>query len=299
MENRNYYTLSSEENKQIFDESIAPSLYGNLKPVEEPKALFFRAQPGAGKSVAKARAIDQYADTTVMTIDIDGFRSFHPDYKALQQQDEASAAFYTDLDAGAWTERAVALSMDVRSNVTLEGTLRNEKPTLKTAQEYAARDIQSELYLLAVNELTSRSRIFQRYIEQLHAKGTGRYTLPEAHDAAYSVLYDTTQRTVESGLFRRINLIDKYGDVVDVIDGQAHDAADNVGTSFKRLRRLSRDEIDEVRATLAGLEEAISDQPNRMIRHDFEALVDDVRQQSRIAIGGLALASDQLAGRLP
>lgn len=289
MNNRNHYQLSPQDNRRIFEESIVPSLYDNLSAVDEPTALFFRAQPGAGKSLARDRVAEQYDDATVMKIDIDDFRPFHPDYAALQKEGKARAAFYTDLDCGTWTEQAVSLSMETQSHVTLEGTLRNEEPTLRTAQEYAARGMSSELYILAVHELTSRSRIFQRYIDQMQTQGTGRYTLPEAHDVAYNALHGTTRRTVESGLFRQISLVNKDGEVVETVSGQSAMAADTVDTRLRQLRQLTPEDIDAVRAELADIEHAISRQPDNTIRHDFEALVDEVRQQSRRVIGDVAI----------
>jgi hypothetical protein len=214
-----------------------------------------------------------------MGVDGDRYRQFHPEYARLQQQDEAVAAFYTDLDSGAWTERAIDLSKDVRSHVTLEGTLRNEAPTLQTAREYAEYDMMSELYMVAVNELISRSRIFQRYIDQLHATGSGRYTLLEAHDAAYSVLHDTTHRTVDSKLFQKVHIMGSNGEVVDSFDGMRATAADEVTSVFERTRRLTPAQLDAVGAQLADLEEAISDQPKYTILRDFNDLRVQVRQQ--------------------
>lgn len=293
MERRDRYTLTSEENKKVFDETIALNLYHDIVAADDPMALFFRAQPGAGKTNAQARVVDtlrtESGTNTVMGIDIDGFRSFHPDYARLQQEDEASAAFYTDLDCGAWTERAIALSMEMRSHVTLEGTLRSEKPTLQTAQEYTDRGMPSELYLLAVHELTSRSRIFQRYIEQLRARGSGRYTLREAHDVAYEALPDTARKTVESGLFRKVHIIDREGDIVETVDGQTRDAAKQTVAAFQSVRRVKDGDIDEIHAVLADLGHEIADQQNDVIRHDFAMLREHVQQQSRLAIGGLAL----------
>jgi hypothetical protein len=281
MKQRDYYTLAPDQNKRIFEEKITPQLYGGLITADNPTASFIRAQPGAGKSIVQKHIADKLQEE-------------QPEYARLQQQDEAVAAFYTDLDSGAWTERAIDLSKDVRSHVTLEGTLRNEAPTLQTAREYAEYDMMSELYMVAVNELISRSRIFQRYIDQLHATGSGRYTLLEAHDAAYSVLHDTTHRTVDSKLFQKVHIMGSNGEVVDSFDGMRATAADEVTSVFERTRRLTPAQLDAVGAQLADLEEAIADQPNDSIRRDFNDLRVQVRQQSRVAVGGLALRASIL-----
>ena len=297
--NREQYTLSPDENRRVFAEVITPALYSSLTSVDQPVASFFRGQPGAGKSVLQSQVIstlqEHSGSGSVMEIDIDAFRSFHPHYSDLQRADEASAAFYTDLDCGSWTEHAVALSMDTRTHVTLEGTLRNEAPTLQTAHQYTERGVHSDLYLLAVHELTSRSRIFQRYIQQLRINGgNGRYTIPEAHGASYSALPETAERTVASGLFRHVHIVDKHGSIIESFNGDKQSAASKATAAITRARRLTPADIDEIRDLLQDLEPAIQNQPNEIIRRDFDMLVDMVRQQSRQTLGGVALVYAQM-----
>lgn len=300
--NREKYTLSVEDNKRIFDEAIIPSLYDSTVPSLDPSALFFRGQPGSGKSVARSRVLDTLRErdggNSVMVIDIDAFRRFHPMHSSLQETDEANAAFYTDLDSGAWTEHAIDHSMQLGSHVTLEGTLRNEAPTLKTAREFQEYGVRSELYLLAVHELTSRHRIFQRYIEQLHDYGKGRYTLPNAHDVAYNALPATAQRTVRSGLFERVHIIDQRGDIAQTVNGRDSEVSEKVSLALDRVRQLSSVETSEVGDMIANLRPDINEQDNQEISRDFETLVADVRQLSVRALGGFSLVAESDAGKV-
>jgi hypothetical protein len=84
------------------------------------------AQPGSGKSFAidkiKAQLKTRDGSTSVVEISGDDYRSFHPLYERLLMQDDALAAYFTDIDSGRWVEQAIAFIAAQHSHVVLEGT---------------------------------------------------------------------------------------------------------------------------------------------------------------------------------
>lgn len=279
--NREQYTLPSGRNEEIFHESIAPSLYSEVSKVDQPRALFFRGQPGSGKSVARDRAVSalhsEDGPHSAVVVDIDAFRRFHPLYESLQESDQSTAAFFTDLDCGAWTEHAISYAVNTGSHVVLEGTLRNEKPTLETARDLTEKGVNPELYLLGVHELVSRSRIFERYVNQSRDGSSGRYTLPEAHDAVYQVLPETVGRTVASGLFSDIHIVDSKGQSTIAIDGYSRDADRRSVLALLNAQQLSTASLSDIQALIQKLRPTIERQNNENILHDFYRLERDIQ----------------------
>lgn len=85
--------------------------------------MLFGGQPGSGKSAAIADAVAVIkAHGGGVEIMGDDLRSFHPKYDTLLALDDQTAAFYTDLDAGRWVEKAIQHASSNRYNVVLEGT---------------------------------------------------------------------------------------------------------------------------------------------------------------------------------
>lgn len=122
--NRERYLLSEAENSRIFREYLLPLEYGDVQGVDTPYVHFFGAQPGAGKSVLQGSVRDELIArdglNTVMTIAGDRFRAYHPEYGRLLEEDDESAALYTDMDTNRWVEQAVNASYDLRPHVILE-----------------------------------------------------------------------------------------------------------------------------------------------------------------------------------
>jgi hypothetical protein len=297
MKERHAYILDEQESRHIFENDIVPTLYGEVQSVAQPKASFFRGQPGSGKSVVQKNILRELSSDAeqnrIMVVDIDGFRRFHPAYAQLQQEDETNAAFYTDADSGRWTEQAIEYAMAKRSHVTLEGTLRDERPTLETAQQFSEHGVESDMYLMAVNQLVSRKRIFQRYLEQLHERGVGRYTLPEAHDRPYKALPQTAYRTIKSGLFAGVHIVNKDGEVAHQLDGRQSQASSRAVAVVRQCRRLTASELEEIRAHLADMKRDIDEQENEQIQHEFTMLLEEVENKTNRVFGAVALHQAQ------
>jgi len=217
------YLLSEYENQRIFEEEIVPVEFGNLLSVNNPSVHYFGAQPGAGKSAVLATIrqalTEQDGISSVASVIGDNFRAYHPNFSDLMEESDDLAAFYTDRDSGRWVEQAIVHTLQVKSHVILEGTLRNPQVTLNTAAQYQAGGFDQEMHILVVHEFVSRLRIFERYLAQVKDKGSGRYTVTEAHNRAYAALPLSLKVIAESGLFNRITLYNALGSVLFRTDG--------------------------------------------------------------------------------
>src|SRR6266550_6974860 len=89
-------TLSESESQRIFSEAIAPvitSRVGADRPVT-PRVIMLGGQPGSGKtSRLRFPAEDELKGAGgFITIDADQLRTYHPQWEALSQEDDSTAA---------------------------------------------------------------------------------------------------------------------------------------------------------------------------------------------------------------
>lgn len=246
--NRLAHKLSDEENGGIFTAAIVPAMFSELSGQVQPRAVFVGGQPGAGKTaLQEAIALNVSFDfSTVAKINGDEFRGYHPDYAALNEQDDIWAAFYTDADTGVWVAKAIDLVRGQRSNMLVEGTLRNPNVTIKSARSLTESGYQNELHVVVANEFFSRLRIFSRYLGQRQADGYGRYTLPAAHDASYARLPESLIAIIGSGLFMRVVLYDIERNVLFDSDFSGGDIVSSVSSIVAYVRSQIHQPLDKL-----------------------------------------------------
>jgi predicted ABC-type ATPase len=267
------YVLPFEENNAIFNQIIASGYLKTDAKVNNPELHIMGAQPGSGKSFAIDKIMAQLktrdGDTSVVEISGDDYRSFHPLYEHLLMQDDALAAYFTDIDSGRWVEQAIAFTAAQHSHVVLEGTLRNPQVNLDTANRYLMTGYTAHLHIMAVHEFISRIRIFLRYLAQVEHRGYGRYTLPEAHDRSYNVLPDSVENLVESGRFSTVTIYDADNQILLSLD-----------CSFAETAATVRSVLDSVRAGIdvdsAELLPLVEDLMRRAKKHGRDVVIADL-----------------------
>ena len=118
--------LSPERNESIFRNDILPDyLPETMRQAGRPRMILLGGQPGAGKTavlIASHVELDE-AGTTIRIVG-DDLRSYHPQFRAFQQQDPETASQFTQLDAGRWTEQLLAAAVDRKVNIVFETTMR-------------------------------------------------------------------------------------------------------------------------------------------------------------------------------
>lgn len=172
----------------------------------------FGGQPGSGKSAAIADAVAVLkAHGGGVEIIGDDLRSFHPKYAALLASDDQTAAFYTDLDAGRWVEKAIHHASSNRYNVVLEGTFRQSDVVAATMTRFRQEGYWVDARALAVSKHMSHQGIVERYEEQKAQFGSGRMTTPKSHLDAYDGMLLTVDRIESEKLADSIRLYRRGG----------------------------------------------------------------------------------------
>jgi hypothetical protein len=115
--------------------------------------------------------------------------------------------------------------------------LRDPEINRGTAEKYLKNGFTVHLHILAVHELVSRSRIFQRYFDADDDNSSaGRYTPRYAHDRSYNVLPESVSVLIDSSCFKTVTLYDQNQKLAGKIDLQEKDARQIVLSVLEKYR---------------------------------------------------------------
>ena len=222
--NPDQHRLSEAEHQAIFERDIQPNLFAGAKTSEQPVAIIFGGQPGAGKSAAIKDAMDELASRGgAVQIVGDNLRCYHPHHSQLMRRDDKTAAFYTDRDTGRWVEKAIAEAKARRVNIVIEGTMRDGDKVAATMEGLREAGYEIDARALAVSSRMSEQGIMQRYEYQRADRGAGRMTTPEAHRAAFDGMLRTLERIEAGKLADRVTIYRRGDEVIysnELRDGQ-------------------------------------------------------------------------------
>jgi hypothetical protein len=186
------HRLSDHENERIFREDIVADHLSGLSPQQRPVVVFIGGQPGAGKTATTAHVLRSLSERgTPAHVCGDIYKPYHPAYRRLLTQDEATAGAYTRLDARAWHAKAEAYAREQRADVVIETALSGPAGFAEPASAFRAAGYRVEVVALAVPAPVSRLGILTRYAAQVDAHGRGRIVDPENHDTCYTGLAAT------------------------------------------------------------------------------------------------------------
>jgi UDP-N-acetylglucosamine kinase len=164
-----------------------------------PKGYVLGGQPGAGKSNAIDRIVDEL-NGNVLIINGDDFRRYHHDFETIQQQYDKDASKYTAQFAGEITNRIIERSIQEKYNVAIEGTFRTAETPLKTLQDLKANGYQTNVYIQTTSKDVSWQSTLDRYDAMKRAGISPRYTPKEHHDLVVELLPTNADRVFDSGL---------------------------------------------------------------------------------------------------
>lgn len=207
------YKLDEATAREIFERDIVPDIFPNAVHSEDPKAVVFGGQPGAGKTKLVDRTVVEMGGATV--IEGDQFRRYHPRFDEIQERHGKDAANYTGPDAGRWTEMAINHGIENRYNLAIEGTMRNPDTVRATTGKLREAGYDVEARVMAVPDLESWQGVHLRY-ERQHARNpeAARFTTRDAHDAAYTGMMNTLDAIEKERLASRLSLHTRAGDVI-------------------------------------------------------------------------------------
>ena len=180
------FTLSEQENRRIYEKSIAPALQ-ECESREKPKIIILAGQPGAGKSKLTAQAEREFDSRGgAVSIDIDALRSEHPDYNRLVRDTPRTAASEVQNDASAWGDRLLADARDQNKNIILDGTLKDPQKAETLVRDFKRSGYEVEVRAMAVSKETSELGVYERYENAMkNAPGAARWVPEDVRNDAY------------------------------------------------------------------------------------------------------------------
>ena len=208
--------LSPERNESIFRNDILPDyLPETMRQAGRPRMILLGGQPGAGKTavlIASHVELDE-AGTTIRIVG-DDLRSYHPQFRAFQQQDPETASQFTQLDAGRWTEQLLAAAVDRKVNIVFETTMRTPENVARVIGMARAGGYDIEARAVAVNPRLSWQGNHYRFEEMLHAGDAARFPPQHVHDAAVTGLRVSLEKLESENLADRVQLRTRGGTVL-------------------------------------------------------------------------------------
>lgn len=207
--------------QEIWSREIEPELSMIARPSMTPTTVFLGAQPGAGKTRGQSFIRTLY-DRDILPIVGDDFRQFHLDYEDLIDHRPLSMPDVTAKAAGMWTGMAVRYADDHQVSCIIEGTWRAQATVLNEARLARRFHRGTHAVVLSVPPAMSRLAILARFYHDMEAKGVARWTPPAAHENTVKALDANVPAIAGSGLFDRLTVFDRAGDVL--YDGHDADA---------------------------------------------------------------------------
>ena len=100
-------------------------------------------------------------------------------------------AYCTSSASNAWVEMAIRYAADHGINVAIEGTFRNPKVPLRTAEQLVAAGFRVECWAVAISLNFSRLAVIERYLLGRDRNGWGRWVHEHPQVIAYDAMPDT------------------------------------------------------------------------------------------------------------
>lgn len=220
-------TYSPEDIEEAFKD-LQKKLSQICKPSKQPTVFIFGGQPGAGKSLAMKRTINE----GVVMINGDEYRDLHPSADTLKRNPETfpenTQQFINEL-----SDKLVKHCYDNQLSFAVEGTMRNPDVCLKTMQQAkdAGKGYKVSAHIVTCQPQQSWQSCIDRYTDMKERTGFGRMVDKSIHDQAVHALPKTATAILKSGLADELSIHDRNGCLFT-----GHDAKD-----ASNARRAIRD----------------------------------------------------------
>lgn len=174
--------MRKEEVERIFKEK-RESFFADIPSDPKPLAVLLGGQPACGKSTLLIRVQLENPTKKFLSVNGDLYRTYHPDAEALKQDPERYSP-ETQLFSSVFTEGLIDEAIRRKTNIIIEGTMRNPSVPLSTAQKLREAGYRVEAYAICAPKEYTRLGIYIRYAEEIATQGWGRLAEEWAHDAA-------------------------------------------------------------------------------------------------------------------
>lgn len=200
--------LTPEEYK-ICEQQAVISSFIDVVPVNNPKAIFVLAQPGAGKTGLTGFVLQEFANReaeSILHIDPDRISIFHKYYTQITM--EKPTETYTELRkfTGPALRTINKIAVEKRVNILTEGTFRDKENYLVILRNLQKNNYSIELNFLAVGSIESMISTMERFYYMEKLGMPLRSVEKKFHDMAYYGMIDTLRAVEKSGLFSKIKI---------------------------------------------------------------------------------------------
>lgn len=205
------YYLSESEIAALFEDHVRDFVFSGLAPQPHPVLSLFGAQQGAGKSQAILARQQEADGQSLIPLSPDDLRPLHPRYKEVLATHPLLMKDATAQATTAWMAMCHTHAQNHGYGLILEGTLKDPKALLATAEAYASRGYRVELTALAVRQELSRLSTLDRYLPAFDA-APGRWVYPDRHDHAYRTIPGAVTAAEAAPQVHKIRVTNRAGD---------------------------------------------------------------------------------------
>lgn len=210
--------ITEEEKDAIFFEQIEPYVLEKMIPSRQPKAMILGGQPGAGKSGFIQHIKENSENNENYTvINSDDLRGFHPFYFDLLKKNEENASDLVQDCCNFWTKKIIDLAINNKSNVIIEGTMRNPQIPIETARNFRNNNYHVGAYVIIASSQLSLASIFYRFEMQKYLTGYGRFSNPNFHRDVIKILSKNVSEISKSGYFYQFKIYERLKDQYEKI----------------------------------------------------------------------------------
>ena len=194
---RNEIELIFEENKEKFFKKIFHS--------EKPLAILLGGQPACGKSILLKRAEKDHPNKDFLSVNGDLYRAFHPNVSELIK-DSQNYSNETQIFSNVFTEKLIEEAIKRKSNIIVEGTMRNLDVPINTTNLFKKAGYTVEVYAIAAPDLITQLGVYTRFLEEINKKGVGRLADMQVHNVAVNGLPKSLDALYRLKLVDKISL---------------------------------------------------------------------------------------------
>ncbi|MCZ1012632.1 zeta toxin family protein [Streptomyces lydicus] len=205
-----YHRLSQAEHQWIYDELIAPPLLGGIVPRTDPRAVYVIGQPGANKA-ALATMVHRAMRPGTTRLVGDDFKTAHPDYLQLLQDDPRGAGAAIRADYRAWYARGEATVRARRGDALLEAAPGSAEEFLASALPFATDGYPVEVVVVAAREADSRLATALRYARAQQLGIPARFTTKAGHDRCFAAVPDVVELAASHPAITAVTVIRRDG----------------------------------------------------------------------------------------
>ncbi|MFJ6785301.1 zeta toxin family protein [Streptomyces yangpuensis] len=202
-----YHRLSASEHAWVFDELIVPGFLSNITPQDDPASLYVMGAQGSGKSHT-ARALRRALRARRPTgIEGSTFKSLHPDYRRLLQEEPRTASARIRADYRAWQEMAEAHVRARSGDMLIQIAPDSIEHFLAGARRDHRAGRRVELVVIGARAADSRLGTATRCAEVARMGLTPRFTAAAAHTQTFRVLAEVVRAAEASPYVHSVSVI--------------------------------------------------------------------------------------------